>query len=145
MIDVNRIYNEDCLTTMNSMEDNSIDVVVTSPPYNMGKGRRNGNSNASLNYDSYDDNLPLDEYFLQTKKWIDELYRVSKYHIFYNVQEISGNKGIVRYILNEYHNKIKHTFFWVKPNPPSAILETGVANGIEYIFCISKVFLFLSV
>ena len=93
---LNKIHNEDCLTTMSKMEDNSIDVVVTSPPYNIGKGRRNGNKGISLSYDSYDDNLPLDEYFLQTKKWIDELYRVTKHHIFYNIQEVSGNKGIVR-------------------------------------------------
>ena len=137
-MEINKIYNEDCLTTMSKMEDNFIDVVVTSPPYNIGKGRRNGNKGISLSYDSYDDNLPLDEYFLQTKKWIDELYRVTKHHIFYNIQEISGNKGVVRYILNEYHNKIKHTFFWAKTNPASAVLETGVANGVEYIFCISK-------
>ena len=32
----NRIYNEDCLETLARMEDNSIDLVVTSPPYNKG-------------------------------------------------------------------------------------------------------------
>lgn len=30
---INRIYNENCLETMKKMEDNSIDLVVTSPPY----------------------------------------------------------------------------------------------------------------
>jgi len=34
----NKIYNESCLTTMQRMEDNSIDLVITSPPYdNMRK------------------------------------------------------------------------------------------------------------
>lgn len=32
-MDINTIYNEDCLETMKRMEDNSIDLVVTSPPY----------------------------------------------------------------------------------------------------------------
>lgn len=32
-IEVNRIYNEDCLDTMSKMPDNLIDLVVTSPPY----------------------------------------------------------------------------------------------------------------
>jgi DNA modification methylase len=32
-VELNTIYNEDCLETMNKMEDNSIDLVVTSPPY----------------------------------------------------------------------------------------------------------------
>lgn len=30
----NKIYNEDCLETLARMEDNSIDLIVTSPPYN---------------------------------------------------------------------------------------------------------------
>ena len=29
----NKIYNEDCLETMARMEDNSVDMVITSPPY----------------------------------------------------------------------------------------------------------------
>jgi len=135
---LNKIYNEDCLTTMKNMEDNFVDIVVTSPPYNIGKGRRNGNDSKSLSYDTYSDDLPLEEYFNQTSLWIDELYRITKYHIFYNIQEVSGNKGIINYIMSNYKDKIKHIFFWAKPNPPSTILDTGVANGIEYIFCISK-------
>jgi len=124
--------------TMKRMQDNFVDIVVTSPPYNIGKGRRNGNDSKSLSYDTYSDNLPIDDYFKQTSLWIDELYRTTKYHIFYNIQEVSGNKGIINYIMSNYKDKIKHIFFWCKPNPPSKILDTGVANGIEYIFCISK-------
>jgi site-specific DNA-methyltransferase (adenine-specific) len=33
MIELNKIYNEDCLVTLSKMEDNSIDLIVTSPPY----------------------------------------------------------------------------------------------------------------
>jgi len=33
LIEINTIYNEDCLETMKKMENNSIDLVVTSPPY----------------------------------------------------------------------------------------------------------------
>lgn len=137
-MDVNKTYNEDCMTTMSKMRNDFVDVVVTSPPYNIGKNRRNGNNSKSLSYDNYSDNLSLEEYFNQTGLWIDELYRITKHHIFYNIQEVSGNKGIIKYITNKYSDKIKHTFFWAKPNPPSTILDTGVANGIEYIFCISK-------
>ena len=30
---INKVYNEDCLETMKRMEDNSVDLTVTSPPY----------------------------------------------------------------------------------------------------------------
>lgn len=33
MIELNKIYTENCLQTMNRMKDNFIDLVVTSPPY----------------------------------------------------------------------------------------------------------------
>lgn len=33
MVEINKIYNEDCLVTMGKMQDNFIDLVVTSPPY----------------------------------------------------------------------------------------------------------------
>jgi len=32
-MEINKIYNEDCLDTMKHMPDNFIDLVVTSPPY----------------------------------------------------------------------------------------------------------------
>ena len=32
-IELNKIYNEDCIQTMNRMPDNFIDLTVTSPPY----------------------------------------------------------------------------------------------------------------
>ena len=32
-MEINKIYNESCLETMKRMEDNSIDLIVTSPPY----------------------------------------------------------------------------------------------------------------
>jgi site-specific DNA-methyltransferase (adenine-specific) len=37
MIELGRIYNEDCLETMKRMEDKSVDLIVTDPPYNVGK------------------------------------------------------------------------------------------------------------
>lgn len=33
MVNHNQLYNEDCLITMGNMEDNSVDLTLTSPPY----------------------------------------------------------------------------------------------------------------
>lgn len=38
MIELNKIYNEDCLEGMKKLEDNSIDLIVTDPPYLHVKG-----------------------------------------------------------------------------------------------------------
>ena len=72
-IDLNRIYNEDCLVTLSKIEDNSIDLVVTSPPYNKNhwikqKVRKKGDFIRKIEYSSYDDNLPQEKYIECRKK-----------------------------------------------------------------------------
>ena len=32
------------------------------------------------------------------------MIRVSKHHVFYNIQEVTGNKGIIAFIMNEYND-----------------------------------------
>lgn len=61
---LNKIYNEDCLETMSRMEDNFLDLTVTSPPYD--------------NLRTYNDNI--DETWGEHvwKPIIKELYRVTK-------------------------------------------------------------------
>ena len=134
---LNKIYCESNLDTMSRMDDSFVDIIVTSPPYNIGKSRINGGFN-SKKYDKYNDNLTKEDYFKQTKVWIDEMIRVTKYHVFYNIQEVTGNKGIIAFIMNEYKEQIKEVFIWAKKNPPSSIVETMCSSGYEYIFCFSK-------
>lgn len=136
-LEINKIYNESNLDTMSRMSDNFVDIIITSPPYNIGKSRINRGFNKKK-YDIYDDNLSLEDYFNQTKIWINEMLRVTKYHIFYNIQEVSGNRGIISYIMNQYKDNIKEVFIWAKQNPQPSIIETMCSSGYEYIFCISK-------
>lgn len=61
-----RLYNEDCIEGMRRLlEDGSVDVVVTSPPYNLGVG-----------YRRYDDTISREEYLLWTDRWAAEVRRV---------------------------------------------------------------------
>ena len=52
-IELNTIYNENCEETMKRMKGKSIDIVLTSPPYNMTS--RKGGYADSGRYDVYDD------------------------------------------------------------------------------------------
>lgn len=74
---INKIYNENCLDTMMRMPDNFIDLVVTSPPYNLGEVHSTG-SHKFKAYDVYSDNLPEDEYQEQQIAMLNELWRVTK-------------------------------------------------------------------
>lgn len=85
-----------CEEVMKKIPDNSIDLVVTSPPYNLknstGNGMKCGNggkwSNAALikGYDNYDDCMPYDKYVKWQRDCLNEMFRVIKDNgaIFYN-------------------------------------------------------------
>jgi site-specific DNA-methyltransferase (adenine-specific) len=60
------IYNDDILTT-DVIENKSIDLIVTSPPYNVG-----------IEYADYKDNIPYEEYLIFTRKWLAKCYDLVK-------------------------------------------------------------------
>lgn len=43
MVELNKIYNEDCMQTMSRLFDKSIDLIVTDPPYEVTVNGGNGN------------------------------------------------------------------------------------------------------
>jgi len=61
-----RIYNDDFLKT-EAIKESSIDLVVTSPPYNV-----------DVQYENYRDDIPYDEYLVFTRKWLTKCYNLIK-------------------------------------------------------------------
>jgi len=111
---INKIINGDCIDVMKKIPDLSVDLVVTSPPYNLknstGNGMKDGRggkwSNAALinGYSHYDDNMPEDEYDEWQRNCLKEMFRVIKDDgaIFYN------HKWRVQAgLLQDRHNIIK--------------------------------------
>ena len=134
-MEINKITNADCIDFMKSMPDDFVDISITSPPYNMGNRVKDWLQTYKVNND---DCMNKDEYFKWISDVIKEIQRVTKYHIFFNIQEVQGNKGIIAHIFKEFESSIKEVFIWAKTNPPSHIIPTQCSNGYEYIFCISK-------
>ncbi len=67
MLEIDRIYCGDSLDWIQRIDDNSVDLVVTSPKYNVG-----------LQYDQCQDMMPWPEYYNWCRKWMREVYRVIK-------------------------------------------------------------------
>ena len=63
---INKIICGDCLEVMKDIPDKSVDLVVTSPPYNFNGFNRDGRV---INYLDYKDNLKTSDY----KKWIENI------------------------------------------------------------------------
>lgn len=55
----------DCREALKTLPNNSVHLVVTSPPYNVNK-----------DYGKWNDSMPLNEYLEFTKEWLTECYRV---------------------------------------------------------------------
>ncbi|MDO8470991.1 MAG: DNA methyltransferase [bacterium] len=70
------IYNDDILY-IDSIPNSSVDLIVTSPPYNV-----------DIHYNSHADDLTYEDYLEFTKKWIKKCFDLSK------------NEG--RFLLNIY-------------------------------------------
>jgi len=66
-ISTNTIINGDCAQVMETMPENVIDLIVTSPPYGVG-----------IEYDSFNDDMNFDEYKKFTKDWLMAAYRILK-------------------------------------------------------------------
>ena len=67
----------DCLEGLKQIDDESIDLIITSPPYNLGKSHHTGNNHFKA-YTEYDDNMPEDLYQKWQVEILNECYRVLK-------------------------------------------------------------------
>lgn len=129
------IYNEHCLNTIGRIKDKSIDLVVTSPPYNMNlriRGQRYIKRKAetdrfSTKYREFSDDIPIDKFYTMHSEILGELIRVSDL-IFYNIQIVTGSKRAFFKMIGDYSNSLKEIIVWNKGNPAPAI-RAGVLNS----------------
>ena len=128
MLDINKIYNEDCLEGMKKLEDNSIDIVVTSPPYNVG-GK----------YLDYKDKAGYCDYYIFIRNVLDELLRVTKKYVFFNFAILETNKETYLNLLANYRENVKEIFIWAKANSGSWSLVNDKSHIcgqlFEFIIC----------
>jgi site-specific DNA-methyltransferase (adenine-specific)/modification methylase len=143
-IELNKIYKESCLETLKRMKDNSIDSVITSPPYNMNLRIRNGVycsrqivKELSTKYANFDDNLPIDEYYELHLSILKELLRVSNM-VFYNIQIVTGSKRAIFKIIGELSDYLKDIVIWDKGNGQPAMAERVMNRRTELILIFDK-------
>jgi site-specific DNA-methyltransferase (adenine-specific) len=67
MLETNRIIQGDCIVEMGKIPESTVDLVVTSPPYNVG-----------IDYDSHDDRMVMEDYWEFTEQWLSKAYRLLK-------------------------------------------------------------------
>jgi site-specific DNA-methyltransferase (adenine-specific) len=66
-METNKIINGNCVEEMSKLPETSVDLIVTSPPYNVG-----------IDYDTHQDRQSMEDYWQFTKDWLSEAYRILK-------------------------------------------------------------------
>ena len=110
MIKLNDIYHEDCITFLKKLylEDIKVDVIITSPPYNINK-----------KYGSYRDNKSRSDYL----KWISDLskrcFRVLKEEgsFFLNIGGVPSDPSLPFEVVKQFENSnlgLQNTIHWIK-------------------------------
>jgi site-specific DNA-methyltransferase (adenine-specific) len=108
-----KFYLEDCITGMrNHLQDKSVDVVVTSPPYNIGVGYGDG---------GYNDNKPESEYLAWIGEVGIEIKRVLKDDgsFFLNIGSTPTNPWKAMDVANviRKHFALQNEIQWIKSIP----------------------------
>lgn len=130
-----KLINNDCLDYMKTMEDDSVDLTFTSPPYNMNLNflngkyvQRNDKKHKFRNkYNNDMDNMTMEEYYNFSINIIDQLLRVSNI-VFYNIQPLSGNRQALWQLFGHYAKNIKELFIWDKGHA-IPVINKGVVNS----------------
>jgi site-specific DNA-methyltransferase (adenine-specific) len=106
-LEINKIHTLDCLKGLDRIKDESVDVIVTSPPYNIG-----------IAYKTYDDTISREEYLLWMSEVAVACRRVMKPEgsFFLNVGGTATDPWIpidVANVFREYFT-LQNMIHWVK-------------------------------
>jgi len=129
------LFQGDALEILKEMQNDYVDHVFTSPPYNIGRSR-SIQSKAKGKYEHFEDSN--ENYFDWCTKIIDQLLRVSSGYVFWNIQANSQNKKDVFKLIGHYADILEQNFIWYKPNATPSSKQYYVSNVVEYILCFSK-------
>lgn len=123
---INKIYNENCLDTMARIQDNFIDLTVTSPPYDNLR---------TYNGYSFDFENVAKELYRVTKKggvviWVvgDKVIKGSE----------SGTSFRQALYFKECGFNLHDTMIWNKPNAMPNVDKSRYCQSFEYMFVLSK-------
>ena len=130
MIDYTLIHG-DCLEEMRKMPDKCVDVVFTSPPYNdSGSTEKDKEKRRHFKYEIAENR---DDWYEWQIECIDEMLRLAKREVLYNIQTILNNKSDVYRLIGHYADKIDQIIIWYKPNAQPQHYPNRIGNYYEMV------------
>lgn len=113
-MEINKIYNEDCMNIFKEIDDNSIQLILTDIPY--GEVSKNGEERSKYSGQLRKiDKGKADELTFELEEFLSECYRVCKgsIYIFCGIEQISS---VFSYFKNKKDCMVRQCA-WKKTNP----------------------------
>ena len=136
-----KLYNEDCFKILPHLESNSIDCIITDPPYflsNDGITCKAGKM-VSVNKGAWDKRKGFDEIFSFNLNWIEESYRLLKEGGTLWVSGTFHNIYIIGSIIDSMNDfKILNNITWIKTAPPPNLSCRFFTHSTETILWVRK-------
>lgn len=138
-LELNKIYCESNLETMARMPDNFIDLIVTSPPYNIIRP-----NSTDRGYDVYKDGICNDEYIDWTLKIFENFNNILKKNgvVLYNMSYGTENTILMNLVIADIIRKSNFTLadiiVWKKKSAtPNNVSHNKLTRIVEfvYVFC----------
>lgn len=102
MLELNKVYHEDCLKFLSKLDDKSVNLIITDPPYNVTNN-------------DWDKKGTKKEFMDWNNKWLKECHRVLKdngsIYVFLNWKYVADLK-----LLMDNYFKIQNWIIWFHPS-----------------------------
>lgn len=143
MLEINKIYNENCLDTIKRIDDKMIDGIITSPFYNNSKKITTEHSrlNNDCRYDVHIDNLTDNQYIEFTIQLFNGFNRILKDNgcILYNMSYSSTNTELMFKTVSAIFERTNFTLaddiIWKKKTAiPNNVSKNKLTRITEHIF-----------
>ncbi len=129
---------DDCFNYLSKIEDNSIDLILTDPPYDISKksgfssGKLSKFNQISIDFGYWDTEIDLDKLF---KEYYRVLRKGGTLIIFYDIWK----SNMIKDFANKYKFKQPRVGQWLKNNPvPVNSKINYLSNCSEYFFTFVK-------
>jgi site-specific DNA-methyltransferase (adenine-specific)/modification methylase len=151
-----KIYNENCEDTLSKLEENSIDVVLTSPPYNTtgyshtldnsyDQFRMRTGSRPVARYDLFSDDMSIEEYNDFTVRLFNGFDRIVKpngcvlYNIMYGTANTTGWLEAMLSVVHSTQWTIKDIIIWKKLSAtPNNVSPNSLTRVCEFVFVMCR-------
>lgn len=115
-----KLHLSDCIAGMNELDESSVDIVVTSPPYNLG-----------IDYGTYRDKLSVADYLEWTREWAGAVKRVLREDgsFFLNIGAAPAAPLLPHQVIIELAEvfELQNTLHWIK----SITVETTAGEQVS--------------